>query len=511
MAYPRHRADESANERAGHLREVGADAEPETRSVGQDLAEVRKQQGGDLHEIAEDLRIRYDHLLALEEARFDDLPGPTYVVGFLRSYATYLGLDAEQLIQRFKSEAADFGAQPKLHFPSPAEEGRLPTATLLLLALALAGAAYGGWYYVTSIEYVSTDRVPEVPGRLAELAPAPETTQTEPSSTGTSRTLALTPPGDASSAPAAIEIGRDAAAGTAVVAQEDEAAAAPEPATTPAPAQPEPPAALAAGEAPAAVTAAEGETAAPSAPGVTVVTAEPSAPTEPTVTVVETETAVAVVETETAVTVVETEAAVPSAPSSAEPGRDADEAGVETQTAAVDTRAATVPTDATTTRGSPPTAPVAPAEETTRPTVAAPAAAAAETSPASEGIEVQEITTAVATVEVPPPEIDLGDYVPRVFGRGNAGSRIQVRAREEVWVQITGADDELLLTRILRPGDVYHVPDRSGLVLMTGNAAGIEILVDGELAPPLGPVGAVRRDVQLDPVGLLRRPETDIR
>ena len=60
---------------------------------------VRMHQGGDLHEIAEDLRIRYEHLLALEETRFDDLPGPTYVVGFLRSYATYLGLDAEQLIQ----------------------------------------------------------------------------------------------------------------------------------------------------------------------------------------------------------------------------------------------------------------------------------------------------------------------------------------------------------------------------------------------------------------------------
>lgn len=487
MAYPRHRPDESANERAGHLREVGADAEPETRSVGQELAEVRIHQGGDLHEIAEDLRIRYEHLLALEETRFDDLPGPTYVVGFLRSYATYLGLDAEQLIQRFKSEAADFGAQPKLHFPSPAEDGRLPTGMLLLLALALAGAAYGGWYYVTSIEYVSANRVPEVPGRLAELAPAPETAQTEPSSTGTSRTLALTPPGDASSAAAVIEIGEDAAAGTAVVAQEDEAAAASEPATTPEPAQPEPPAAL------AAVAAAEGATAGPGAPGVTVVAAGPSAPTEPTVTVVETETAVR------------------SAPSSAEPGRDADEARVETQTAAVDTRAATVPTDAAATRGSPPTAPVAPAEQTTRPTVVAPAGAAAETSPASESIEVEEITTAVATVEVPPPEIDFGDYVPRVFGRGNVGSRIQVRAKEEVWVQVTGADDELLLTRILRPGDVYHVPDRSGLVLMTGNAAGIEILVDGEPTPPLGPVGAVRRDVQLDPVRLLRRPETDIR
>ena len=90
-----------------------------------------------------------------------------------------------------------------------------------------------------------------------------------------------------------------------------------------------------------------------------------------------------------------------------------------------------------------------------------------------------------------------------MFGQANAGSAITVRAREESWVQITGDNNELLLTRILRPGDIYHVPDREGLMLMTGNAGGIEILVGDILAPPLGKIGKVRRRVALDPKRLL--------
>jgi cytoskeleton protein RodZ len=52
--------------------------------------------------------------------------------------------------------------------------------------------------------------------------------------------------------------------------------------------------------------------------------------------------------------------------------------------------------------------------------------------------------------------------------------------------------------RIFRSGDTFKVPDEKGLTLMTGNAGAIEILVDGTAVPPVGPVGAVRRNVVLD-------------
>jgi cytoskeleton protein RodZ len=43
------------------------------------------------------------------------------------------------------------------------------------------------------------------------------------------------------------------------------------------------------------------------------------------------------------------------------------------------------------------------------------------------------------------------------------------------------------------------VPDRPGLTLLTGNAGALEVLVDGEAVPAIGPKGQVRRDIALDP------------
>ena len=129
--------------------------------------------------------------------------------------------------------------------------------------------------------------------------------------------------------------------------------------------------------------------------------------------------------------------------------------------------------------------------------------AAPEPDPVSPEPAVTEpVETAALQPVIPAPVIEASDYRPREFGQANTGSIITLRAREESWVQVTGENNELLLTRILRPGDVYHVPNRAGLTLMTGNAGGIEILVNGEPTPPLGEIGKVRRQVALDPARL---------
>jgi cytoskeleton protein RodZ len=87
---------------------------------------------------------------------------------------------------------------------------------------------------------------------------------------------------------------------------------------------------------------------------------------------------------------------------------------------------------------------------------------------------------------------------PQTYGASNRDVRVVLRARAESWVQIQGANNELLLTRMLRPGDSYHAPNRTDLVLMTGNAGAIEIMVDGEALGTLGPMGQVRRNIKLD-------------
>jgi len=56
----------------------------------------------------------------------------------------------------------------------------------------------------------------------------------------------------------------------------------------------------------------------------------------------------------------------------------------------------------------------------------------------------------------------------------------------------------MLTSSVLRAGETYRVPNRSGLTLMTGNAGGIEIVVDGRTLPPLGAEGTIRREISLD-------------
>ncbi len=55
------------------------------------------------------------------------------------------------------------------------------------------------------------------------------------------------------------------------------------------------------------------------------------------------------------------------------------------------------------------------------------------------------------------------------------------------------------MSRTLRVGDRYRVPNREGLVFVTGNAGGLSISVDGAPIPALGGTGIVRKNVKLDP------------
>lgn len=90
----------------------------------------------------------------------------------------------------------------------------------------------------------------------------------------------------------------------------------------------------------------------------------------------------------------------------------------------------------------------------------------------------------------------------RVFG-AQGTTRIEVRALQESWIQVRDANGELLITRVLKPGDVYRVPDKAGVRLRTGNAGGLSVAVDGGESKPLGVNGQVLKDVVLDPQRLL--------
>jgi cytoskeleton protein RodZ len=147
-------------------------AESLMREVGAQLREVRLQRGEDLDDVAQQLRIRSSYLFGIEQGDLSGMPGRTYALGFLRTYADYLGFDGEDLIARIKSTVEDLTDQTRLRVRAPAPENRLPTTPILVMSLAAVAGIYAGWSYLHRSSRM-VDTVAEVPSELR--APPGET------------------------------------------------------------------------------------------------------------------------------------------------------------------------------------------------------------------------------------------------------------------------------------------------------------------------------------------------
>jgi len=557
------------NRRKLQLREVAGSAAGRYDGIGGELRAARMRNRLDLEAIGVKLRINSAYLLAIEEGRFSDLPGDVYVYGFLRTYAQHLGLDAEIVIQQYKTEAANPKPTAKLDFPSPMDRGRLPTMRILLVSVALAGLVYGGWSMLTEENRQTAERVAPLPERFANLADTPSGTSpaTAPAAV-TPEPAPLPPPATvATAAPTAAEpappseaaspsptqpaVAPPPAAAPAVATAPPAAAATPAPIAPPASPAPPAPIVTAAPVSPAPVPAATPVAPANPAPQ-PVLTPIPS----PAATASPAPPAPAPAATPPAVATASPAPAPAPVPVVGEdPRRRAGDGSATPVTAAppplpgqegVARRLNTLterPGASAVTPSAPGPAPAATAPVASlAPPVAAPpspspapAATASADEPLSEDEEEADappppptpratapdsprsnseitisslppqaapspaapLTAAPAVPAVPPPST-------QAFGATGEPSRITVRAEIDSWVQITTTSGQPVFARMLRSGDSYLVPDRPGLRLMTGNAGGLRITVDGNPTPPIGMPGSVVRDVALEPERLRR-------
>ncbi|MGH7121947.1 MAG: RodZ domain-containing protein [Acetobacteraceae bacterium] len=149
--------------------------------VGADLRAARLQYGWDLEAVAASLRIRPAYLQAIEAGRVADLPGNAYALGFLRTYAAALGLDADEMCRRFRTEVAELNTKTELTFPAPVPERGVPAGAVIVLGVALAVGAYVGWYHFAERAPAGHTTIP-VPPELARLA---EPTALAPKAIGT--------------------------------------------------------------------------------------------------------------------------------------------------------------------------------------------------------------------------------------------------------------------------------------------------------------------------------------
>lgn len=126
-----------------------------TLGIGDTLRAARRQQRRSLSDAAAETRVRESYLAALEQEEWSALGGDVYVKGFLRSYAKYLGLDGDPLVEAYRREherpeepaPLSPAAQPALPAPRaapPAQALWIGGVALLLVLFVVIGLLNDG-------------------------------------------------------------------------------------------------------------------------------------------------------------------------------------------------------------------------------------------------------------------------------------------------------------------------------------------------------------------------------
>src|SRR5689334_4249430 len=113
--------------------------------IGNSLREARMRQGLDYNQVELGTKIRAKYIRALEEEQFEVLPSGTYIKGFLRSYADFLGLDGQLYVDEYNSrfvvDAYDDMPQRRARTRQTRHERSLQRRVVLLTLAAIAAVA----------------------------------------------------------------------------------------------------------------------------------------------------------------------------------------------------------------------------------------------------------------------------------------------------------------------------------------------------------------------------------
>ena len=152
-----------------------------TEPVGAELRNARERLGLTISEVAHHLKLAPRQVEALEEERFEQLPGVTFVRGMLKTYARLLRLEPEPFLERLagRFEAPDASrlaarySQP-VPFSDSARHSTFIYLGLSIVVLALGGGVAYQWYreHKAPAELAQAKRTPANPPAVASAAPA---------------------------------------------------------------------------------------------------------------------------------------------------------------------------------------------------------------------------------------------------------------------------------------------------------------------------------------------------
>lgn len=149
--------------------------------IGSNLREARLRRGVELAQVEADTHIRTRYLKALEDERFDLLPGEAYARGFLRTYADYLELDADLFVDEYNARfAPPEEPLPQLIPRRRIGPPRLPARGTVGALLAVALVVVLAWRLDSGGEPTEPARTPRpalgkappAPARVARRAPS---------------------------------------------------------------------------------------------------------------------------------------------------------------------------------------------------------------------------------------------------------------------------------------------------------------------------------------------------
>lgn len=120
-------------------------------NVGILLKSKREALGYNLAFVASILKIRERYLDGIEKWDFANLPHQVYIIGYIKSYANFIGLDGAQISKKFREM---YGKETKLDIPEVILENSSPNLVVIILSLVTSIAIFNLW---TSSRIPTTD------------------------------------------------------------------------------------------------------------------------------------------------------------------------------------------------------------------------------------------------------------------------------------------------------------------------------------------------------------------
>ncbi len=132
------------------------------KAIGDILKEARRKKGLKLPDISTKLCISKTYLRALEGNDKDNLPAQTFTIGFLRTYATHLGLDADEMVHKAKGATPEEIPSVEVNVPEKAHDSTMPSIMVLtVISGALASIITGYSYFAGGAEEEITQYQPQ--------------------------------------------------------------------------------------------------------------------------------------------------------------------------------------------------------------------------------------------------------------------------------------------------------------------------------------------------------------